>query len=155
VVPSDERDMSKATAVPDGKPYTALPVAFAHAREVGPTCTCHAAGEGEAALMTSLRDVTMRDGDSVMTAAGWRVFKGDGHWPYRRANFRTLDAARDLPSRTRTTLAALEDASLGRAATSVAAPTVLDIRRRKRGFGLRSIDRRDARLNGADAPVLR
>jgi hypothetical protein len=157
IVPSSSSEMDRATAVQTGQPYTALPVAFAHTKEVGPTCTCHAEGQAEAALMTPVRDITMRDGDTVMTSAGWRVFKSNGHWPYTRRNFTDLASAKDMPNSRRSTLLAMENASLGRAgpAPATVRSAILDIRAGRHAVRLKDADGRMVRMTGTDQAIYR
>ncbi len=113
LLPSEGSEIDHAVAVTNGRSYAALPVAYAHTTGIGPTCACHAEASADAALRSPLEDITMRRGDSIMTPVGWRVFRGADHWPYRRADFSTVGAAA-LPSRTRSTLIAMENASLHR-----------------------------------------
>lgn len=122
LTPSRDSDVDQAVSAADGRPYTALPVAFAHQTAVGPTCGCHSA-DAEAATVSPLRDVTMRSGDSIMTPVGWRVFQGTTHWPYRRTDFSRIGRAGNLPAKTRSVLTAMENASLGRR-VAVVAPVV-------------------------------
>ena len=62
--------------------------------------------------MAVLRDMTLRRGDAVMTAAGFRVFGGDKDSQHGPDDFRSLARSRDIGPHLRGTLHALEVASL-------------------------------------------
>ena len=156
VLPSGQSDMSKAESWMNGAPYTALPVAYAHTTGIGPTCACHAEGEGTPDVATPMKDITMRDGDSVMTDVGWRVYRGGGHWPRSGDDFTPITQARNLSKKTKATLVALENATLHRPpvrATRVSS-TALDVHVAA-GIGIRDSDGRMVRLVGADPSFLR
>ena len=57
-----------------------------------------------------LRDMTLRKGDTVMTANGFMVFQGSRHLPYAREDFVALAAA-SIPRDQRATLMEMERAS--------------------------------------------
>jgi hypothetical protein len=68
----------------DGKPYSALPAAFAFQRSQKAACTCGRPADRYAAL---IRDITLRPGDAVVVGDRTMVFKGAGHWPYGPKDF--------------------------------------------------------------------
>jgi hypothetical protein len=57
-----------------------------------------------------LHDATLREGDSVMTAQGVRVFQGGSACPHKESDFLALADARDIPKSKRGALAAIEKA---------------------------------------------
>ncbi len=57
-----------------------------------------------------LHDATLREGDSVMTARGVRVFQGGGACPHKESDFLALADARDIPKSKRRALVAIEKA---------------------------------------------
>ncbi len=57
-----------------------------------------------------LHDATLREGDSVMTAKGLRVFQGGGACPHKESDFLALADARDIPKSKRGALVAIEKA---------------------------------------------
>jgi hypothetical protein len=57
-----------------------------------------------------LHDATLREGDSVMTARGVRVFQGGSACPHKESDFLALADARDIPQSKRRALVALEKA---------------------------------------------
>jgi hypothetical protein len=59
---------------------------------------------------TILHDATLREGDSVMTAQGVRVFQGGSACPHKESDFLALAAARDVPKSKRGALVAIEKA---------------------------------------------
>lgn len=77
----------------DGSRYAALPAAFRYTRRVDSTCSCRPDGQSQARLISLHNDFTMRRGDSVMTDAGFRVFRGASRWPLRGSDFVTLAKA--------------------------------------------------------------
>lgn len=91
-----------------GASYTALPVAFRHRETSDNTCTCHRVIGDTYSL---LHDFTLRKGDSVMTADGFRVFQGASRMPYVKANFAPLAKA-SMSSNRRNQLKAMEHAAL-------------------------------------------
>lgn len=83
-----------ATAVSrQGRPYSKMPHALLYARKRIEACTCHGR-TGQARLVSTLKDFTMRRGDAVMTANGLQIFLGTHRWPYRAADFQVLDKAK-------------------------------------------------------------
>lgn len=57
-----------------------------------------------------LHDATLREGDSVMTAQGLRVFQGGSACPHKESDFLALADARDVPKAKRGALVAIEKA---------------------------------------------
>jgi len=57
-----------------------------------------------------LHDATLREGDSVMTAQGVRVFQGGSACPHKESDFLALADARDVPKSSRGALIAIEKA---------------------------------------------
>ena len=57
-----------------------------------------------------LHDATLREGDSVMTAKGLRVFQGGSACPHKESDFLALADARDIPKAKRGALVAIEKA---------------------------------------------
>ena len=57
-----------------------------------------------------LHDATLREGDSVMTAKGVRVFQGGSACPHKDSDFLALADARDIPKAKRGALLAIEKA---------------------------------------------
>ena len=57
-----------------------------------------------------LHDATLREGDSVMTAKGVRVFQGGSACPHKESDFLALADARDIPKSKRGALVAIEKA---------------------------------------------
>jgi hypothetical protein len=72
-----------------GTPYSALPVANRHQTSFDNTCTCHRSSV-TSYIADLLHDRTLRDGDLVMTAKGFRVFKGDKSGVVQPSNFVAL-----------------------------------------------------------------
>ncbi len=86
----------KPTTAPDSKAglcYTARPSGFDMSK-----------------TDTILHDSTLREGDSVMTAEGLRVFQGGSACPHKESDFLALAAARDVPKSKRSVLIAIEKA---------------------------------------------
>ena len=107
IEPAGSDKIEEATSI-RGAPYTALPVAFRHRQTSDNAYTCHRIIGANYSL---LRDFTLRKGDSVMTANGFRVFQGANHLPYVQSNFTTLVRA-SMPSAQRSTLMAMERVAL-------------------------------------------
>jgi hypothetical protein len=108
-----------------GAPYSKLPVAKRYQTSFESTCTCHrdvTASHAEELL----HDTTLRRGDVVMTAEGFRVYVGDGYGPTGPEDFVALAQARGLPKAERATLTAMERAAAGSPAR--AAPTLVAAR---------------------------
>ena len=93
----------------DGKPYTALPVAFRHTQTRDATCGC--GPRKDAGIAALLEDITLRRGDSVMTNKGMRVFEGARTARARAADFVGLARANSISREQKTLLASLERAS--------------------------------------------
>ncbi len=100
-------DISTAVSARDGAPYSALPVAMRFASVRDKTCSCGASDHASALVS----DPTLRRGDRVMTAAGFRVFKGAARPPYSPRDFHTLAQATYLPAQERASLRSMERAA--------------------------------------------
>lgn len=74
---------------PAGKPYSALPVSLRYRARANDTCSCHR----EAIAYAPLKDATLKQGDAIMTPAGFVVFRGVEGAPHRAADFSALVAA--------------------------------------------------------------
>jgi hypothetical protein len=96
----------------NGVMYSKLPVANRYQTSVESTCTCH---RQVASSRTEelLRDTTLRRGDVVMTAQGFRVYVGDAYGPSGPDDFVALSQARGLPRAERAELVAMENSSAG------------------------------------------
>jgi hypothetical protein len=106
----------------NGQRYATLPVAFRYRSTVDNTCTCGARDARDSSVAL-FHDPTLRKGDSIMTAAGVRVFRGAHKPPYDMDDFIDL-AQSSLPREARDTLMAMDRAnarsrgiSTGRAAS--------------------------------------
>lgn len=88
----------------NGARYTALPVAGRYRTTVDATCTCHRHADWEA---EALKDPTLRKGDLVMTANGFRVYQGG---PPGRSDFVALSKARGISGSSLAALGAMERA---------------------------------------------
>ena len=100
-------DISTAVSAATGASYFTLPVAMRFSKAVDQTCSC-----GKSYPMaTILRDATLRRGDRVMTADGFRVFKGGASPPYSPRNFDSIDKALNLPRSERAILRSMERAT--------------------------------------------
>jgi hypothetical protein len=110
-----------------GKPYTALPVAKRFETSFESTCTCHRDGVYSPAREL-LKDPTLRKGDVVMTADGFRVYEGDGYRPSGEKDFVALARAH-VPNQERAELTAMERARAGSPAPS--RPSLVATRRPK------------------------
>ena len=100
-----------------GRLYSALPVAKRYQTSFESTCTCHRDSVASHAREL-LTDTTLRKGDVVMTANGFRVYQGDGYGPTGPRDFVTLSQARSVPKEERAALLAMERASAGSPAPS-------------------------------------
>lgn len=87
VIPPEGDGIGAAVAL-NGQRYSALPVALRYTRTTDNTCTCHA--PNEARMMALMNDVTLRRGDSIVTASGISVFRGRSSAPYRVQDFISL-----------------------------------------------------------------
>ena len=111
LMPGGSDRITDAVSLAGGRPYSALPDAFHYTNVLDDACTCHRPGRAPRTL-SLLRDMTLRRGDAVMTARGFRVFHGAPRFPYRRSDFLTLARSRDVPKASRPTFTALEKESL-------------------------------------------
>ena len=105
-----------------GERYSRLPVAKRFQTSFEGTCTCHRDTVSSRAREL-LSDSTLRKGDIVMTAEGFRVYEGSGYGASSARDFVTLAHARSVPRDQRATLAAMERASSG--SPALAAPAVV------------------------------
>jgi len=112
----------------NGQRYAALLVAFRYRSTVDNTCTCGARGARESSVAL-FHDLTLRKGDSIMTAAGVRVFRGAHKPPYDMDDFIDL-AQSSLPREARDTLMAMDAANARSRGTSAngAAPEAPNVR---------------------------
>jgi len=95
-----------------GKPYTQLPVAKRYQTSFESTCTCHRDTVASRANEI-LHDSTLRKGDVVMTADGFKVYEGDGYSAATQQDFVAVSRAAGVSKEERATLAAMERASAG------------------------------------------
>ena len=102
-------DQIEDATASNGQRYAALPVAFRYRSTVDNTCTCGARGARESSVAL-FHDLTLRKGDSIMTAAGVRVFRGGHKPPYDMDDFIDL-AQSSLPREARDTLMAIDRAN--------------------------------------------
>jgi hypothetical protein len=105
----------------NGQRYAALPVAFRYRSTVDNTCTCGARSARESSVAL-LHDPTLRKGDSIMTAAGVRVFRGAHKPPYDMDDFIDL-AQSSLPREARDTLMAMDRVNARSPGTSAGGAT--------------------------------
>ena len=115
-MPSDKIEDAVSST---GEPYTRLPVAKRYQTTLDNTCSCHRDPVASRAKQL-LDDPTLRRGDVVMTADGFRVYEGSGYGRATPRDFVALGKAR-LPTAQRAELAQMERASAGSPALS--APT--------------------------------
>ncbi|MDE3177411.1 MAG: DUF2865 domain-containing protein [Pseudomonadota bacterium] len=108
-----------------GQRYTALPVAKRYQTSFEATCACRRDTVASRA-QELLHDNTLRKGDVVMTASGFRVYQGDGYGPNAPDDFVALAKARNLSKTERATLTAMERANAGSPAP--AAPALVAAR---------------------------
>jgi hypothetical protein len=95
-----------------GKPYTQLPVAKHYQTSFENTCTCHRDNIASRAKEI-LHDSTLRKGDVVMTADGFKVYEGNGYGAATQRDFVAVSHAGSVSKEERATLAAMERASAG------------------------------------------
>ena len=100
-------DISTAISAVDGASYFALPVAMRFSKVRDQTCTCGSSDP----MATILNDATLRQGDRVMTADGFRLFKGGARPPFTPRNFQSVEQARHLPASERAVLRSMERAT--------------------------------------------
>jgi hypothetical protein len=106
-MPTDRIEDAVSSA---GKPYTMLPVAKRYQNSVENTCACHRDNVASRAKEL-LHDPTLRKGDVVMTATGFRVYEGSGYSAAAEKDFVSLPQAGGVPRDERATLAAMERAT--------------------------------------------
>ncbi len=111
VLPGGSDHIDEAVNVATGRAYSALPDAYHYTTVLDDACTCHRPGRAPRTLSV-LRDLTLRRGDAIMTARGFRVFHGAARFPYRRTDFLALSRSRDVAKANRPTFSALEKESL-------------------------------------------
>ncbi|MEA2933655.1 MAG: hypothetical protein QOD74_301 [Variibacter sp.] len=92
--PSGDDSMDDAVSR-NGRRYSQLPAAFLYRKELKAGCECQRGRV--AALATLKKDDTLRQGDIVMTEKGVRIFAGGSKFPFRDADFVSLNKARGLP----------------------------------------------------------
>ena len=110
VLPADADTIADAISVRTAQNYSKLPDAFHYTTVLNEACSCHAPAGGP--IKSLLHDFTLRRGDAVMTARGFKVFHGGAHYPFRRQDFVALNQSRDIRSEARPTFKAIERASL-------------------------------------------
>ena len=98
-------------AVTTGAPYSKLPVASRFQQTHESTCSCHREGV-LARAKDLLHDNSLRKGDVVMTADGFKVYEGSGWGPTRPEDFVLVSKA-GLPRDESAQLTAMEHASVG------------------------------------------
>jgi hypothetical protein len=76
-------------------------------------CSCYGAATDEQRVRALLTDRTLRKGDSVMTLAGLKIFRGAKHYPFTYNDFVSLKASRGVRREARGLLAAIEKAEPG------------------------------------------
>jgi len=95
-----------------GKPYTQLSVAKRYQTSFENTCTCRRDNVASRANEI-LHDSTLRKGDVVMTADGFKVYEGNGYSATTQRDFVAVSRAGSVSKEERATLAAMERASAG------------------------------------------
>ena len=110
VVPAGADSIGDATQVGTGQSYSELPDAFHYTTYIEGSCSCHPQGGNR--IKSLLHDFTLRRGDSVMTSKGLQVFHGGSSFPFKRQDFVALSRSRDIRKSDRTSLKAIERASL-------------------------------------------
>ena len=110
-----------AVSARTGAPYSKLPVARRFQSTHEATCSCHREAVASRAKEL-LHDQTLRKGDVVMTAEGFRVFEGGGWGPATAQDFVPVAKA-GVPKAESEALAAMEHASAGPA--PVSGPTMI------------------------------
>jgi len=94
-----------------GESYSALPVANHNRASFDNTCTCHRSFT-RSYLAELLHDRTLRNGDVVMTAKGFTVFRSNKSSAVSLANFVALSQSADIPKNSRLELTAMERAGI-------------------------------------------
>jgi hypothetical protein len=135
-MPADRIEDAVSTA---GALYSKLPVAKRYQTSFESTCTCHRDSIASRANEI-LRDNTLRKGDVVMTANGFRVYEGGGYGPSSAEDFVSVAKAVGVSKEERATLTAMERASAG--SPPPAAPSVVAARQK----GNVTVDNGDMRL---------
>ena len=97
-------DKIEDAASTSGERYTALPTSLRYRTTRDGACACHRAIAQNPSVW---QDLTLRNGDAVMTSEGFVVFRGAGHSPYVRDDFTALAAA-SMSSDRRATLMAID-----------------------------------------------
>jgi hypothetical protein len=113
-----------AYSMSTGAPYTRLPVANRYQTQRESTCSCHRDGVASH-TKELLHDNTLRKGDVVMTADGFRVYEGGGWGSSKSEDFVSVAKA-GLPRDESAQLADMEHANAGHVAP--AKPTVVAAR---------------------------
>jgi hypothetical protein len=114
--------IEESYAMTSGAPYAKLPVASRFQQSHENTCSCHRDGV-VAHAKELLHDSSLRKGDVVMTADGFKVFEGSGWGPTKPQDFVTVSKA-GLPREESAQLLDMEHASASRIAPA-APPTVV------------------------------
>lgn len=107
-----DKGIEGAISARTGAPYESLPVAYRFTKTHDATCSCHSQNFSRGQIANFLNDHTLRNGDSVMTTSGIRVFHGGGRFPWRESDFVALASDRELARADRQRLVAIERASL-------------------------------------------
>jgi hypothetical protein len=108
-MPTDKIEDAISSA---GVSYSRLPVAKRYQTTFNNTCTCHRGSVAASAARELLTDSTLRKGDVVMTAEGFRVYEGGGYGPSSARDFVALSKAA-LSKSQRAAFAEMERASSG------------------------------------------
>ncbi len=111
VIPRGSAEISDAIAYRSRQNYTALPVAFRYAATTDKTCACVPNNVPQSQLLSHLRDLTMRQGDTVMTDRGFRTFRGAAKFPYRNGDFSKVSQSDLLTENERKALLIMERTS--------------------------------------------
>ena len=118
VQPAGTDTMDDAIRVGTSKSYSDLPYAFHYTTVLSDACTCHPPQGNR--IKSLLHDFTLRRGDAVMTATGFKVFHGGARFPYRRDDFLALARSPDVKRGDRDEIHAIERASLNMAPNVIA-----------------------------------
>jgi hypothetical protein len=87
-----------------GKPYAALPEAFAYRKHLKPDCTCRSASTP---ALTAANDPTLRSGDIVVTETAVVMFRGGSQPPHKEGDFVDYRSTREVAGNTRAQLDAM------------------------------------------------